>query len=88
LRISQKFELFRDRYRRGDGGKSSGQDLQDATGGVVTRSYVSMLLEKQTPEAQSVPSDSSASLLPEQPTRRPKNSRSPYRESVRTPAPY
>ena len=43
MRISQKFELFRDRYRRGDGGKSSGQDLQDATGGVVTRSYVSML---------------------------------------------
>jgi transcriptional regulator with XRE-family HTH domain len=43
LRISQKFELFRERYRRGDGGKWSGQDLQDATGGVVTRSYVSML---------------------------------------------
>jgi transcriptional regulator with XRE-family HTH domain len=43
LRISQKFELFRERYRREDGGKWSGQDLQDATGGVVTRSYVSML---------------------------------------------
>jgi transcriptional regulator with XRE-family HTH domain len=43
LRISRKFELFRDSYRRGDGGKWSGQDLQDATGGVVTRSYVSML---------------------------------------------
>jgi transcriptional regulator with XRE-family HTH domain len=43
LRISQKFELFRERYRREDGGKWSGQDLQGATGGVVTRSYVSML---------------------------------------------
>jgi transcriptional regulator with XRE-family HTH domain len=43
VRISQKFELFRERYRREDGGKWSGQDLQDATGGVVTRSYVSML---------------------------------------------
>jgi transcriptional regulator with XRE-family HTH domain len=43
LRISQKFELFRDSYRREDGGRWSGQDLQDATGGVVTRSYVSML---------------------------------------------
>ncbi len=43
MRISQKFELFRERYRREDGAKWSGQDLQDATGGVVTRSYVSML---------------------------------------------
>ncbi len=43
MRISQKFELFRERYRREDGGRWSGQDLQDATGGVVTRSYVSML---------------------------------------------
>jgi transcriptional regulator with XRE-family HTH domain len=43
LRISQKFELFRDRYPRADGGRWSGQDLQDATGGVVTRAYVSML---------------------------------------------
>ena len=43
MRISQKFELFREGYRREDGGRWSGQDLQDATGGVVTRSYVSML---------------------------------------------
>jgi transcriptional regulator with XRE-family HTH domain len=43
LRIAQKFELFLDRYRRGDGSKWSGQDLDDATGGVVTRSYVSTL---------------------------------------------
>ena len=43
MRISHKFELFRERYRREDGGRWSGQGLQDATGGVVTRSYVSML---------------------------------------------
>ena len=43
VRISQKFELFREKYRREDGDRWSGQDLQDATGGVVTRSYVSML---------------------------------------------
>ncbi len=43
LRIAQKFELFLDRYRREDGSKWSGQDLDDATGGVVTRSYVSTL---------------------------------------------
>ena len=43
MRISRKFEQFRERYRRGDGTKWGGQDLQDATGGVVTRSYVSML---------------------------------------------
>ena len=43
MRIAQKFELFLDRYRREDGSKWSGQDLDDATGGVVTRSYVSTL---------------------------------------------
>jgi len=43
LRIARKFELFLDRYRREDGGRWSGQDLADATGGVVTRSYVSTL---------------------------------------------
>ncbi len=43
LRIAQKFELFLDKYRREDGSKWSGQDLDDATGGVVTRSYVSTL---------------------------------------------
>src|SRR5918999_874370 len=43
LRIAQKFELFLDKYRREDGSKWSGQDLADATGGVVTRSYVSTL---------------------------------------------
>ncbi len=43
MRIAQKFELFLDKYRREDGSKWSGQDLDDATGGVVTRSYVSTL---------------------------------------------
>jgi transcriptional regulator with XRE-family HTH domain len=43
LRISQKFEQLRDRYRRPDGTRWNGQQLQDATGGVVTRSYVSMM---------------------------------------------
>ena len=43
MRISQKFELLRDRYRRPDGTRWNGQQLEDATGGVVTRSYVSMM---------------------------------------------
>lgn len=43
LRISQKFEQLRDMYRRPDGTRWNGQQLQDATGGVVTRSYVSMM---------------------------------------------
>ena len=43
MRISQKFEQLRDRYRRPDGTRWNGQQLQDATGGVVTRSYVSMM---------------------------------------------
>lgn len=43
MHIAQKFESFLDRYRREDGGRWSGQDLNDATGGVVTRSYVSTL---------------------------------------------
>ena len=41
--MSQKFESLRDRYRRPDGTRWNGQQLQDATGGVVTRSYVSMM---------------------------------------------
>jgi transcriptional regulator with XRE-family HTH domain len=43
LLISQKFEQLRDTYRRPDGTRWNGQQLQDATGGVVTRSYVSMM---------------------------------------------
>ena len=43
MRISRKFEQLRDRYRRPDGTRWNGQQLEDATGGVVTRSYVSMM---------------------------------------------
>jgi transcriptional regulator with XRE-family HTH domain len=41
--IAQKFERFLEPYRRPDGSKWGGQDLHDATGGVVTRSYVTSL---------------------------------------------
>ena len=43
MRIAQKFELLMDRYRRPDGRRWSGQELQDASGGAVSRSYVSAL---------------------------------------------
>jgi transcriptional regulator with XRE-family HTH domain len=42
-RIAKKFEFLLDTYRRPDGGRWGGQELQDATGGAVTRSYVSAL---------------------------------------------
>ncbi len=42
-RIAQKFEHFLETYRRPDGQRWGGQDLHDATGGVVTRSYVTNL---------------------------------------------
>ena len=41
--IAQKFEHFLDTYRRPDGSRWGGQDFHDATGGVVTRSYVTTL---------------------------------------------
>lgn len=41
--IARKFERFVETYRRSDGGRWGGQDLEDATGGVVPRSYVSNL---------------------------------------------
>ena len=43
MRIAQKFERFLETYRRSDGTRWGGQDLHDATSGVVTRSYVSNL---------------------------------------------
>jgi transcriptional regulator with XRE-family HTH domain len=43
VRIAQKFEHLLEVYRRPDGSKWTGQELQDATGGAVTRSYVSTL---------------------------------------------
>jgi transcriptional regulator with XRE-family HTH domain len=43
VHIAEKFESLLERYRREDGGRWTGQDLDEATGGVVTRSYVSTL---------------------------------------------
>lgn len=41
--VATKFEMLLERYRHPDGRKWSGAEIQNATGGVVTRSYVSML---------------------------------------------
>jgi transcriptional regulator with XRE-family HTH domain len=41
--MAQKFEQFVEAYRRPDGGKWGGQDIDDATGGIVTRSYITNL---------------------------------------------
>ncbi len=43
MHIAQKFERLLEAYRHPDGRKWSGQDLSDATGGIVTRSYVTNL---------------------------------------------
>jgi transcriptional regulator with XRE-family HTH domain len=43
VQIAQKFEHFLEVYRRPDGSRWGGQDLHNATGGVVTRSYVTSL---------------------------------------------
>ena len=43
VQIAQMFERFLETYRRPDGSRWGGQDLHDASGGVVTRSYVSNL---------------------------------------------
>ena len=43
VQTADKFEHFLETYCRPDGSRWSGQDLHDATGGVVTRSYVSKL---------------------------------------------
>jgi hypothetical protein len=43
LHVAQKFELFLDTYRRPDGSRWTGQKLDEATGGVVPRSYVTNL---------------------------------------------
>ena len=51
MRISWRFELLRDKYSRPDGTRWHGQQPQDVTGGVVTRSYVSVMRkgEKESP---------------------------------------
>lgn len=41
--IARKFERFLKMYRHSDGRRWGGQELHDATGGVVTRSYVTNL---------------------------------------------
>jgi transcriptional regulator with XRE-family HTH domain len=43
LHAAQKFEHLLDAYRRPDGSRWTGQQLDEATGGVVTRSYVTNL---------------------------------------------
>src|SRR5688572_11597722 len=43
MHIAQKFETLLEIYRRPDGRKWSGQEIDEATGGVVSRSYVTNL---------------------------------------------
>jgi len=43
MHIAQKFEALLERYRHPDGRKWSGQEIDKATGGVVSRSYVTNL---------------------------------------------
>jgi len=43
MHIAQKFESLLEIYRRPDGRKWSGQEIDEATGGVVSRSYVTNL---------------------------------------------
>ena len=43
MHVAQRFELFLDTYRRPDGSRLTGQQLDEATGGVVSRSYVTNL---------------------------------------------
>ena len=43
MHIAQKFEALLEIYRRPDGRKWSGQEIDKATGGVVSRSYVTNL---------------------------------------------
>jgi transcriptional regulator with XRE-family HTH domain len=43
MHIAQKFEALLETYRRPDGRKWSGQEIDEATGGVVSRSYITNL---------------------------------------------
>ena len=43
MHVAQRFERFLETYRRPDGRRWSGQEIDDATGGIVTRSYVTNL---------------------------------------------
>ncbi len=42
-RVSERFARLLAVYRKPDGGEWGGQDLENATGGIVTRSYVANL---------------------------------------------
>jgi len=43
LHVAQRFERFLDTYRRPDGSRWSGQAIDEATDGIVTRSYITNL---------------------------------------------
>src|SRR5918995_2751722 len=43
MHVAQKFETLLEMYRRPDGHRWSGQEIDEATGGVVSRSYVTNL---------------------------------------------
>ena len=43
MHVAQKFEHLLDTYRRPDGRRWSGQEIDEATGGMVTRSYITNL---------------------------------------------
>ena len=43
MHVAQKFEHLLDQYRHADGHKWTGAELDEATGGVVTHSYVTNL---------------------------------------------
>jgi transcriptional regulator with XRE-family HTH domain len=43
LHVAQRFERFLETYRRPDSGRWGGAELEKATGGIVTRSYVTNL---------------------------------------------
>ena len=60
VQVAQKFEQFPKVYRRQDGSRWGGQDLDEATGGVVTRSYVKQPAQGQDrePRLRQAPSDS------------------------------
>ena len=43
MHLARRFELFLDIYPRLDGSRWTGQQLDEATGGIVTRSYFTNL---------------------------------------------
>ena len=43
MHIAQKFEVLLEIYRHSDGRRWSGQEIDEATGGIVTRSYITNL---------------------------------------------